>query len=312
MNVVSAIARSCNTWFYEIAINAGADSMSSMSTRLGLGEKTGLPLPENAGFIPNNRYWIDKYGYQLSDGDEANMSIGQGRVKTTPIQIARMMAAIGNQESVFKARLVRQVQDVNHNVVEVFPAEVRNSLQVSSYSLAAVRKGMYSVVNASFGTGKAGAHPITVSAKTGTGQWITQEKRNIAWFAGYFPATNPVYSFAIVYEGNPGETVSGGKKAAPIISEFMNEYLTPAKMAEVRRMSAEMRGDYNPSNPDYGSRYDTFSSLNEPDSIFRDASGGPVSATPVEVKPPEPVATPTRPAPPRRDNIFNRIFRKRR
>ncbi|MDF1812763.1 MAG: penicillin-binding transpeptidase domain-containing protein, partial [Verrucomicrobiales bacterium] len=242
MNVVSALARSCNTWFYEISITVGGDAMSSMSNRLGLGEKTGLPLPETPGFIPNNRYWIEKYGYQMSDGDEANMSIGQGRVKTTPIQIARMMAAIGNQESVFNARLIKQIQDVNHNVVKVFNPEVRNALQVGSYSLAAVRKGMYNVVNASYGTGKAGAHPITVSAKTGTGQWITSERRNIAWFAGYFPARNPVYSFSIVYEGQPGEAVSGGRKAAPIIHEFMEEYLTPQKMAEVRRMSAEMRG----------------------------------------------------------------------
>lgn len=317
MNVVSALARSCNTWFYEIAINVGADAMSSMSHRLGLGEKTGLPLSENAGFIPKNSYWIDKYGYQLSDGDEANMSIGQGRVKTTPIQIARMMAAVGNQESVFKARLVKQVQDVNHNVVEVFPAEVRSSLKLRSHALAAVRKGMYNVVNASYGTGKAGAHPISVSAKTGTGQWITSEKRNIAWFAGYFPSKYPVYSFAIVYEGQPGENVSGGKKAAPIVHAFLEEYLTEARMNEVRRMSAEMRGDYNPnltsSETDFLDRYNMEAERSEPESIFRSANGGAYSSTPVAAEPvtaPEPVAKPA-PAAPRRNNLFNRLFKRR-
>ena len=96
MNVVGAITRSCNTWFYEVATRAGSDSMSYMATRLGLGQKTGIPLNENSGFIPSNRYWLDEYGYLMSDGEEAVMSIGQGKVETTPLQIARMMAAIGN------------------------------------------------------------------------------------------------------------------------------------------------------------------------------------------------------------------------
>ncbi len=312
MNVVSALARSCNTWFYEIAVNVGADAMSSMANRLGLGEKTGLPLTENAGFIPNNRYWLDKYGYQLSDGDEANTSIGQGRVKTTPIQVARMMAAIANQETVYKARLVSQIQDVNHNVLEAFPVEVRNTLQVGSHSLAAVRKGMYAVVNESYGTGKAGFHPISVCGKTGTGQWITSENRNIAWFAGYFPVNNPVYSFAVVYEGQPGEVVSGGKKAAPIISAFLNQYLTPERMAEVRRMSGELGGDYNPTTPEISDGLD-FLSPNEPESIFRNPAGGPTSSTPVDATvAPVPVATPTPPPVPRRETMFQKLFRGRR
>lgn len=245
------------------------------------------------------------------------MSIGQGRVKTTPVQIARMMAAIGNTEYVYNARLVKQVQDVNHNVMEVYPPVVRNKLSVNRYALAAIRKGMDHVVNASFGTGKAGAHPVTVAAKTGTGQWKPEKNQNIAWFAGYFPIQNPVYSFAIVYEGNPGEKVSGGKKAAPIISEFLNTYLTPERLNDVLKRSRELRGDYNPS-PTYT---DTSSYLNnwqvsraEPESIFR-SSTGQVSTDPNTVEA-EPVPEPTRTQPPantkRRNNLFNRIFNRGR
>lgn len=315
MNVVGALARSCNTWFYEIAINVGADAMSSVSNRLGLGEKTGLPLPEDPGFIPNNRYWVDKYGYNLSDGDEANMSIGQGRVKATPLQVARMMAAIGNQERVLKPRLVKQIQDVNHNVLEVYPTQVRNSLNFSTRSLAAVRKGMWDVVNAGHGTGKAGQHKITVSAKTGTGQWKPNDHQNIAWFAGYFPAKNPVYSFAIVYEGNPYETVSGGRSAAPIVSEFMNEYLNTTNYNEIVRRSRELRGDYTPM--DYTDipieRTVSPSIVEEPQSIFR-GPNGETSHSPLEATPAEPVEEQPeqRAQEPRRTSIFNRIFGGRR
>ena len=308
MNVVSAIARSCNTWFYEVAIEAGADSMSSMALRLGLGEKTGIPLPEDKGFIPTNRYWLQHYGYQLTDGDEANMSIGQGRVKTTPIQIARMMAAIGNRQHVFKPRMVRQLQDVNHNVIEVFPPQVRNTLSVRSSALSAVRKGMYDVVNASFGTGKAGWHEVTVAAKTGTGQWITQENRNIAWFAGYFPVNYPIYSFAMVYEGEPGEKVSGGKNAAPIVSKFLNEYLNTENLEAVKAASKQLRGDYTTT---YVDEIDTSESTSA-SSIFRNASGRSSSSPAApSTQAPKPRAQPVSKPTPRRTSIFNRLFNKR-
>ena len=308
MNVVSAIARSCNTWFYEVATHAGGDCMSSMALRLGLGKRTGLPLPDEPGFIPTNQYWLKNYGYQLTDGDEANMSIGQGRTKTTPIQIAMMMASIANGQVVHDLRLVRQLQDVNHNVVEVFDPKIRHQLSVRNSALSAVRKGMYSVVNASFGTGKAGAHEITVAAKTGTGQWIVQENRNIAWFAGYFPVNYPVYAFAVVYEGNPGETVSGGRKGAPIISAFLNEYLDEQNLAKVRRISDEVRSNYSGA---YFDEIDVTDARTSGGSIFRSPGSGTTSASPIFIEEPGEPTEPTA-APARRPSIFNRIFRKGR
>lgn len=308
MNIVSAIARSCNTFFYEVAIYAGADAMSSMSTQLGLGEKTGIPVDgENAGFIPNNKYWVKNYRAKLADGDEANMSIGQGRVKATPIQIARMMAGIGNQKNVVQPRLVTQAQDVNHNVVEVFPAKIRNSLNVRPESIKPIREGMYNVVNSSYGTGKAGWHKVSVAAKTGTGQWIAN--RNIAWFAGYFPARNPVYSFAIVYEGEPYEQVSGGKKAAPIIKSFMDEYLYPANLNDVRRRSAAIRGDY----------YEPAEYIEKPKEESKPAAATTkkpaTNQEPIfKQKPQAAPQQPSRPSQssPRRRNLFDRLFKGRR
>lgn len=240
MNVVGALTRSCNTWFYEVATSSGADSMSYMATRLGLGDKTGLPLKEAAGFIPNNRYWAEKYGYLMSDGEEAVMSIGQGKVEVTPLQVARMMAAVGNGSQVLKPRLVLQVQDLNHELERTFPVEVANNLNVDSYSLKAVQRGLYDVVNAGNGTGKQAYHKITVSGKTGTGQWNVALKQNISWFAGYFPSKNPIYSFAVIYEGDPGEVVSGGKTSAPVVGAFLERYLTEENYNKVRERAEEI------------------------------------------------------------------------
>lgn len=287
MNVVGALTRSCNTWFYEVSTRAGADSMSYMATRLGLGEKTGLPLKEADGFIPNNRYWADKYGYLMSDGEEAVMSIGQGKVEVTPLQVARMMAAVANGRQVLKPRLVLQVQDLNHELERTFPVEVANQLNVDSYSLRAVHRGLYDVVNAGNGTGKQAYHKITVSGKTGTGQWNVALKQNISWFAGYFPAKHPIYSFAVIYEGDPGEVVSGGKQSAPVVGAFLERYLNEDNYNKVRARAealAEEEGEVTeePSYRDF-----------EPvTSIFREGEVPP-EGTPAELVPlQEPAAQP--------------------
>lgn len=296
MNVVGAITRSCNTWFYEVATRAGSDSMSYMATRLGLGQKTGIPLNENSGFIPSNRYWLDEYGYLMSDGEEAVMSIGQGKVETTPLQIARMMAAIGNGREVLKPRLVTQIQDLNHEIIRTFPPEVVTNLRVDNYSLRTVQRGMYDVVNAGNGTGRKAAHKITVSGKTGTGQWKVDNKQNVAWFAGYFPSKYPVYAFAVIYEGDPGETVGGGSKAAPVVGAFLERYLTEENYNKVRDAATELKELH-------GEPEEEFSYRGPVQSIFR---AGPVELFPV---PNDPTAAPQ---PLRGGGLFDGIFRNRR
>ena len=93
-----------------------------------------------------------------------------------------------------------------------------------------VIKGMIAVVNGEGGTGhNAALDDIQVAGKTGTAQWQVYDdeskNRRLAWFTGFLPATNPLYAFALVYEGAPGESVSGGAIAAPIVHEvFSNIY----------------------------------------------------------------------------------------
>ena len=305
MNIIGAITRSCNTWFYEVATSAGADSMSYMATRLGMGMKTGLPLNEVDGFIPNNRYWLEKHGYMMSDGEEAVMSIGQGTVLATPIQIARMMAGIGNGRQVMNPRLVLQIQDLNHEIIRSFPVEPLNNLNVDGYSLRTVQRGMYDVVNAGNGTGKAAYHKITVSGKTGTGQWKVAQEQNIAWFAGYFPSKYPVYSFAVIYEGDPGEKVGGGKNAAPVVGEFLKRYLTEENYNRVRDAANELK------ESDLGD-LDQFSYReSEVRSIFRAGFGDePIIGEIIPME--EEQAQPPPGADRRGGGIFNGIFRRRR
>jgi len=224
MNVVNAIKRSCNTWFYAAALDAGADSVCGMCARLGFGERTGIPIVEREGFLPSNSMMIQRRGSKLTSGDLANIAIGQGTVLATPLQVAQAMAGIGNGTDLPQARLVTQIQDYNDTIFMAYEPKPRKSINLNASHRQTVIKGMVAVVSGDNGTG--GAAEIKhaqIAGKTGTAQWRIAKDQNLAWFAGFLPANNPKFAFAVVYEGRPGEDVSGGRKAAPIVREVFNK-----------------------------------------------------------------------------------------
>ena len=155
-------------------------------------------------------------------GDTVNMSIGQGPLLCTPLQAAQLMAAVANGESMPKLRLIRQVQDINDNVFEVYPVGERSRVNLDPEAREAVIEGMVASVYGSGATGRrAAVEGVQVAGKTGTGQW--KPNRNLAWFAGFAPAANPVYAFAALYEGSINERVSGGGTAAPIVHDVLTK-----------------------------------------------------------------------------------------
>ena len=215
-----------------------------------------------------------------------------------------MMAAVGNGRQVLKPRMVLQIQDLNHEIVRSFPVEAVNSLNVDGYSLRTVQRGMYNVVNAGNGTGKKAYHKITVSGKTGTGQWKVANEQNIAWFAGFFPSKYPVYSFAVIYEGDPGEKVGGGKNAAPVVGEFLDRYLTEENYNRVRDAANELK-ENDPGD------LDQYSYREAVRSIFR--AGTEEDPLIGEIIPPEEQAQPQPTSQGgRKPGLFNKVFRRKR
>jgi penicillin-binding protein 2 len=160
----------------------------------------------------------------MTDGDTANLAIGQGVLLATPLQVAHAMSGIANGGALPELRLLSQIQDLHGRVVEAPAPAKRNDLSLSAKAVSAVRQGMDDVVNASYGTGKGGALAFTeLAGKTGTAQWGPPSKeQRLAWFAGFFPVENPRYAFAVLYEGKPGQSVSGGRLAAPIVRDVFD------------------------------------------------------------------------------------------
>ena len=227
IDVKRALAKSVNPWFYKVGIATGPQAFLSTARRLGFGSKTGLPLTgEAAGIAPSSEYIQEKMGRPTSDGDAANLAIGQGLMLATPLQVAQAMAGIANGAELLELRLLRQVQDFHGRVIEAPEVKKRNYLNLDVDAVAAVHEGMMDVVHASYGTGKNASLGFTIMCgKTGTAQWGPKSKKQgLAWFSGFFPLDNPRYAYAVVYEGEPGESVSGGRKAAPMIRHFFDEF----------------------------------------------------------------------------------------
>ncbi|MFT6861780.1 MAG: penicillin-binding protein 2 [Akkermansiaceae bacterium] len=223
-----ALAKSINPWFYQVGIRTGPQAFLSVARRLGYGSKTGLPLiGEATGTAPSPEYIMAKMGRSTTDGDTANLSIGQGLVTASPLQVAQSMAAIGNRSVLMELQLVRQIQDFHGRVIEAPTFKKRNDLNLSAIALNTTHKGMKDVVHAGYGTGQRGDLGFTIMCgKTGTAQWKPDIDQNLAWFSGFFPYDNPRYAFAVVYEGAPGESVSGGRNAAPMVRRFFRNFRT--------------------------------------------------------------------------------------
>ncbi len=173
INVKRALARSCNTWFYQVGIDVGPSTFLGLSRKLGMGEKTGLPLiGETPGLVPTNEWMLKNEGRRILDGDTANMSIGQGSLLASPLQVAQMMAGIGNGGALPKLSLISQVQDTRGRVVKAAAPERKNWLGLDELAVEIVREGMNDVVDKGYGTGRSGGLSYTsLAGKTGTAQW---------------------------------------------------------------------------------------------------------------------------------------------
>jgi len=234
LNFVQALTESCDTWFYQAGIKTGAEPIIEWALKLGFGAKCGIPLRgEVEGRVPNDEYMKATHGRRLLNGDIANMSIGQGDIQVTPLQMAQAMGIIANGGTFYQTRLVQQVQTFDNQVVTAYQVRAKRTLDLSSETLDELRTGMINVVNGAGGTAhQASLDNVEVAGKTGTAQWGPKNKeRTAAWFAGFLPTDHPQYAFAALYEGDVGTNMHGGSTAAPMVADVFKEIYKGEKVA---------------------------------------------------------------------------------
>lgn len=240
MDVKYAMLRSCNTWFYQAALETGAAPITAMSHRFGFGHAPDLPLPSVAdGNIPDPETYNDPRSL-------ANYAIGQGRVLASPVQMALAMAALANGIQVPRPRLIQgRIDARTEELVVRHEAQPSRMLQVRMSDIDLIRDGMWGVVN--YGTGTAGSARMKIPdvyGKTGTSQWSNDGKKaSLAWFVGWVDAFNPRIAFAVVTHGRDGERLSGGGDAAPIASRFLRPVYAEPDFYGVTLPDAPSRND---------------------------------------------------------------------
>jgi penicillin-binding protein 2 len=236
LTFVEAMEQSCNTWFYQAGLKIGAPPIIEYTHRLGLGRRTGIPLrAETSGNIPTDEYMLRVHRREIKKGDVANMSIGQGDILISPLQMAQAMGVLATGGRFHQTRLVKQVQTIDNKVIAAYPDRIRDEIPMTEEINATLRKALVEVTEGGQGTGhRAAVKGIQVAGKTGTAQWgPTSKQRTAAWFAGYLPADNPQYAFAAVYEAPAGVKAGGGSHAAPMIGKvFRKVYGDKSKAAE--------------------------------------------------------------------------------
>ncbi len=220
VNLRKAIEQSCNTYFATLGMQCGEQAIGQMAAAAGLGRKTGIPLDREAdGIVPTSEWkqktWHDKW----RAGDTCNLSIGQGALAVTPLQMAVVAAALANGGDVFQPRLVLEIRTRDGAAVTNFPAVLTGRLPVPANAMQVVRSGMHDVVMAPAGTGgKARVEGLDMAGKTGTAEYGTAENRGKhGWMIAFAPYEKPRVAVAMVED----EAVSGGTTVAPRLQALL-------------------------------------------------------------------------------------------
>ncbi len=219
-NITKAIAESCDVYFYIAGggygniVGLGIEKISQYLNKFGLGSVLGIDLPQEAkGFIPDENWKRQTKEEDWYIGDTYNVSIGQGDLLVTPLQMALATAVVANGGTLFKPQISEKIGNT------LISPEIIRSNFINKEFLDIVKKGMREAVI--YGTAKALYDlPVKVAGKTGTAQ--APHGTSHAWFTAFAPYENPTITLAILIE-NGGE---GSIVAAPIAEEVLRWYFS--------------------------------------------------------------------------------------
>lgn len=251
VDLARALSESCDVFFYDVAQRVGIDKIAEMGRTLGLGVRHDLPMSAiTEGVMPDKMWKVEKQKAEWRIGDTINASIGQGYVLASPLQLAVMTARIASGRMI-SPRLIHSIDG------ETVAAPDAAALEIGQDYMAAVRDGMFGVVNGQHGTGRTARivdDTMQMAGKSGTAQVrnistaerdtgvvgndrLPWRQRDHALFVGYAPVSNPKYAAAVVVEhGGGGSAVSG-----PIARDALLRTMTGG-MPQLSSYPADQRG----------------------------------------------------------------------
>lgn len=223
VNVITAIEKSCNSFFYQLIPKIGIDNWTKYGRLFGFDSITGIDIDEeNSGLIPDEEYYKKRYGPKWPKSIMLSLSIGQGEVSVTPLQLAQYTALIANNGKGYQPHLVKGiVYESDNNVVDFNYKQLDVGLDQRVFDI--VKEGMYLVVNGKGTATHLRYGEYEISGKTGTAQ--NPHGEDHAWFIAFAPFDDPKIAIAVLVE-NVG---FGGTHAAPIAKKVIEAYLNSLK-----------------------------------------------------------------------------------
>ncbi len=232
----SALAESCDVYFYELGKRLGVETLARYARIFGLGSSTGIGIPgEVSGLVPTPEWKMRTRGERWIAGETISLSIGQGANLTTPLQLAVAYAAIANGGKIVQPRLVLRRETWDGVVVDETQPVILAENIIARPILELVTQGLTSVVMSPRGTGRRARVPgITVAGKSGTTQVVSLDRfegfepdeipvrfRDHALFVAFAPVESPEIVVVAIAEHSGG---GGGSVAAPMVQKVLAEY----------------------------------------------------------------------------------------
>ncbi|MBA4422577.1 MAG: penicillin-binding protein 2 [Syntrophus sp. (in: bacteria)] len=231
-----AIVESCDVYFYNLGKLLGVDKIAAYAQAFGLGAPLGIDLTrEKGGLIPTKQWKLSRMKEPWQQGETISISIGQGFNLVTPLQLANIYATLGNGGTLYRPRLVKQLESSSGLVVKEYETEKLGVLPLSPQTVQIINKALWGVVNEKGGTGYIlKRKEADVAGKTGTSQVIglpqdakarkakrvSADFQDHALFACFAPYGNPEIAVAVILE-NAGH---GGTAAAPVARKIIDAY----------------------------------------------------------------------------------------
>lgn len=213
VNILEAIKRSCNIFFYEMGLRVGIDKLSYYAREFGFGDCVGLEdIPgEKTGIVASREYKEQLYNEPWYPAETMDAAIGQSFNSITPLQLANYVAMIANGGIHYRPHLVEKVVDSEGSVIVATEPEVIHRLEAKEAHWDIIRRGMQLVTQQGGTAARLADLPVKVVGKTGTAQVVGKE-RNIpshSFFVGYAPAEKPEIAFVVfVKHGSSGATTT--------------------------------------------------------------------------------------------------------
>ena len=231
VDLKKALAESCDVYFYKAGNQLGIDSIARYSRQFGLGEKTGIPLPsERSGLVPSPEWKTKAKGEPWYPGETISISIGQGYLTATPLQMARVAGVVATKGKLAQPRLIKARRLRATGNMQEYPDSPIRQLPIPAHIFSTIQEGLAAVVTE--GTAKrAQSELVSIAGKTGTAQVVAlkidpqedvpKKHQDHAWFVAFAPVEHPKIAVAVLVE----HMGHGGSAAAPLAKTLIEAFM---------------------------------------------------------------------------------------